>query len=403
MSKKKTVHSELDIKATLYIVDFIKEEYFFKVSNIGEEQIDEICIKINEQTKESISKSTIKRLLDFRLKPHPLNYNTLDKIVQWCFSEKRTTYKDFLEKEQSNINRVIKISNDEMKLILKALEKKSKPVVKKEKINFSLGEIPVSFTLGEGFVEKLINEVTIITGDLLTDKIKNAPKEFGIVSKQSINTRLALQEIRRDRNINNIIATAIEFARKQEALGDFIDPDWVVNFFNTAQDCSNKKMQYLWAKLLANEVRSPGSISRRTIAIVQLMEPMEAIVFTKLCSCIWSYDDTTGFKESILIYDTYREEAYSDETWGFDSLLIPHLITIGLVADSFIDLMPNKTYSISFFGNQHQIQSSEELDQLHIVTLTREGKQLFELIKASPNLNYYEATIDYFKNTNILR
>ena len=270
-------------------------------------------------------------------------------------------------------------------------------------VNIDLGTVPLSLNLGEGFVEKLIEEVLIVTGNLLNKTNKQTSKELTVYNDRRVNNRLMLKENRRQNNIDNIILKAIEFARQKEASNNPVNPDWIIEFFNLSQDCSNESMQYLWAKLLCSEIDQPNSISRRTLSIIKLIEPKEAQIFTKLCNCIWTLKDTTDLKEKILISDTYRDERYSDDTWDFDSLFMPHLASIGLIAESFIDMKSEKIYELDFFGKKHEVQSSEKLDQLDIVTLTRAGKEVFEIINPTPNKEYYEYTLDYFKATEVLK
>lgn len=401
MAQKK-ISSIMDILGIAFIIEQAKKDFFPSSSKLGDEEFEDICIQIQEDYKRKISKSSIHRIFNVLDKPHPCSYRSLDIITVWCFDNKYSNFKELLQKKEDDIKSANFITVEKAQIVLDSIYKKPKVITTPKNISIDLANVPISFHLGEGFIKKLIQEVSIVTGNLLTDKIKDNPREFGIYTKPSITQRLILKETRRQNNIEKIIVKAIDFSREREASSEPVDPDWIVEFFNIAQDCSNDNLQYLWAKLLASEIDKPNSISRRTLSIIKLLESKEAQVFTTLCNCVWTLFDTTEFKEKVLIKDLYDEENYSDETWGFDSMFIPHLESIGLVGESFIDMVQNRIYKLDFFGKVNEIKSRKKQAQLEIITLTKAGKEVFNIIKPTPNTNYYNFTIDYFKKVEIL-
>ena len=56
-----------------------------------------------------------------------------------------------------------------------------------------------------------------------------------------------------------------------------------------------------------------------------------------------------------------------------------------------------------FFGKKHEIHSSKKLAQLDITTLTKAGKEVFNIIKPEPNFKYYKFTMEYFKKVAVLK
>ena len=61
-----------------------------------------------------------------------------------------------------------------------------------------------------------------------------------------------------------------------------MDKDWFTRYFNIVQDISNEDIQDLWAKLLAGEIKQPGSFSYRTLETLKNMTTDEAELFTKI-------------------------------------------------------------------------------------------------------------------------
>jgi hypothetical protein len=89
--------------------------------------------------------------------------------------------------------------------------------------------------------------------------------------------RLEYQEAKRQLNLDEILVEAAEdIANEPEVSTDPVDEDWIVRFFGHAQDVSSEEMQTLWSKLLAGEVRRPGSFSLRCLDVVRNLSREEA-------------------------------------------------------------------------------------------------------------------------------
>lgn len=58
-----------------------------------------------------------------------------------------------------------------------------------------------------------------------------------------------------------------------------IDDDWLHFFFDKAQKVSSKGLQNIWSQLLAGEFNKPGSISRKLLHIISIMDANSAISF----------------------------------------------------------------------------------------------------------------------------
>lgn len=102
--------------------------------------------------------------------------------------------------------------------------------------------------------------------------------------------RTRKKEQRRQQNIESINAKAAN-ELPDDVSEKPVDPDWVAQFFESCQDVSNDDMQQLWARILAGEVTTPGSFSRRTMAFVKTIDHKTAGLFTKFCTCIWKIDN----------------------------------------------------------------------------------------------------------------
>lgn len=106
------------------------------------------------------------------------------------------------------------------------------------------------------------------TQALLDDEIRS-----GVVAS----SRATFVETKRQRNIEQITSTAaIELAHEKDVSDTPVDEDWITRFFEYAESISSAQMQMVWARLLAGEIKKPGSYSVRTLEFVKNLSQSEA-------------------------------------------------------------------------------------------------------------------------------
>ena len=89
--------------------------------------------------------------------------------------------------------------------------------------------------------------------------------------------RLEYQSRKEQANIESVTTTAaIELAKEESVAPEPPNDDWVTRFFKYAQDVSSGQMQDLWGRILAGEIRRPGTYSLRTLDFVRNMTKAEA-------------------------------------------------------------------------------------------------------------------------------
>ena len=121
--------------------------------------------------------------------------------------------------------------------------------------------------------------------NLLSEGISNNPQvqiEYndGTLSiKERAQITQENRAIVKQQNIEAVSGYAYE-----ELLGDApispepVDEDWITRFFNKASDISTDEMQVIWGKVLAGEIKQPGSYSLRTLDILSNLSKKEANV-----------------------------------------------------------------------------------------------------------------------------
>ena len=218
-------------------------------------------------------------------------------------------------------------------------------------------------------------------------------------------TRVLNQENKRQINIDNIVYEAInqlKYSENEESIDD-IEVDWVTDFFNFAQDISNEKLQKVWAKLLANEVDKPGSISRRTLFILKTISNKEAIMFNMLCA------NTIGIVETI---DNYANRGmvvlpeeghykFNDEIWGIKDVEIGILQELRLCEYLQFFIEKGDEYIFEIGKQKFKIKPKKEME-IHFHALSHAGKELYGLTQFEQNSKYLDKCEDYLREINLI-
>lgn len=64
--------------------------------------------------------------------------------------------------------------------------------------------------------------------------------------------------------------------------GEVIDDDWLYTWYEFAGKVSSEKLQQLWGKILAGEIKSPGACSLRTLTFLRGLNTREAELIAKV-------------------------------------------------------------------------------------------------------------------------
>ena len=85
---------------------------------------------------------------------------------------------------------------------------------------------------------------------------------------------VVLRENRQAKRVQQIVVKAIDHANAtpEEGVSDEpVDPDWATRWHHWAKDVSNDEVQEYWAKILAGEIKRPGSFSLHTLDLLSRM------------------------------------------------------------------------------------------------------------------------------------
>ena len=113
-------------------------------------------------------------------------------------------------------------------------------------------------------------------------------------SEERAHLRLDYQERKRQANIEHVTSVAAsELQDESEVPNESPDEDWVTRFFNSAKDVSSEEMQHLWGRILAGEIKQPGSYSLRTLDFIRNLTAKDAKQIEKLGKFAFDHSGVT--------------------------------------------------------------------------------------------------------------
>ena len=204
-------------------------------------------------------------------------------------------------------------------------------------------------------------------------------------TEQIILMRVAYQQAKKQSNIEHVVQHAVEELKsEQEVTQEKPDSDWVTRFFNISEDISTDHMQILWGKILAGEVKRPGSYSLRTLELLKNINLQEAELFVKASKIAVA-------AMGIVFIPSQDDDKYLEEKLGLSFTDILSLREIGLLVTTDLQFRLNPTIeneqTVFKLGSTYVIvdRVKDTPEQgLGCMVFTEIGKQLFQLIEQSP-------------------
>lgn len=245
--------------------------------------------------------------------------------------------------------------------------------------------------LTEAFVEsrELLPSIEYKDGQL---SIPSKP-ENDLTLEQRYKNRFEYQQARKQLNVESVTANAVEELLNDPEVKNLtntepVDADWITRFFETVEDVSEEQMQNLWGKILAGEVKSPGSFSLRTLEVLRNLKKDEAEIFHKI--------GNLAFKDSFDIFVAdFKNSKYNLKERPYVSLLeLLTLIEIGLLNSESLakNYMQMSLDTPSYFIYANQVVRLHHVGKisLNVLLFTKVGKELLKLLPLEFDPNYLD-------------
>ena len=231
-----------------------------------------------------------------------------------------------------------------------------------------------------------------------------------------IEQRIRFQEAKRQRNIASVVQGAAEELGDQEVSDHEPDHDWTARFFNDVQDVTNEEMQALWSKILAGEVKKPGSTSIKTLSILKGLDRGAASLFQLACSAcvILGIDGQMPIDARVpSLGGNPADNAL--KSFGLDFVRLNALNEHGLIISDYNSwrdyractgaLQSDSTWLVlpfRFLGRWRVLTpirepGAEKEFRLHGVALTQSGIELLQVIELLPQDSYQQALQHFFE------
>ncbi|GIU48402.1 MULTISPECIES: TIGR03899 family protein [Shewanella] len=146
--------------------------------------------------------------------------------------------------------------------------------------------------------------------------------------------RLQKSQILHQLNLETIFSLALNYT-PSDVTGEDLDPDWSYQFFQMAEQISSRRMQDLWARILASEIVKPGKFSLRTLAILKQLTQREAQVLEKALGMSVKLNSETRYK----LLNGYRIQGGLQQYFRKTSNVNVGLSKFGLPYSSILTLM----------------------------------------------------------------
>lgn len=197
--------------------------------------------------------------------------------------------------------------------------------------------------------------------------------------------RVAFQEIRRQQNIEAVIAaTYKELENEKQVSKEPLNEDWLFKFFDFVGDISDEQMQLLWSKILAGEIKKPNTYSLRTLNTLRNMTQNEAKLFQKVSKFKFLYRG-----DSFIINDTEILKKYN---CTYNELLA--IEDCGLInLNGLISMTLDKEKE--YIYTDKVISFIEKKMEVGIYTFSKSGKQLLNLLEED---TIYEYAMDIIRS-----
>ena len=216
---------------------------------------------------------------------------------------------------------------------------------------------------------------------------------------QRAGTRLVLQETIKQHNIESVVDNAYEMLEKEERCSaEPVEQGWINRFFDSVADISDEDLQQLWGKVLAGEIKQPNSYSLRTLETLKNLSKYEAELFNKISPYIVNMDGSlfvTSNTELLKKHGiTYGEIMQLDECGLMNSAGLVSLNP--KVSDSQCVAIYNSSKIALICG----LDSNIITVSIGEFGLTRAGKELFQLLDATPNDEFIHDFIEKIVQDN---
>ena len=221
---------------------------------------------------------------------------------------------------------------------------------------------------------------------------------------KEVSTQLIAREIQKEVNIAKsiLIAEDVLLSDQTQPNDENIEDDWLLRWRDSAALSSSEKLQDLWGRILAGEIKSPGTYSLRTVDFIKNLTQKEANDIQKLFSFVLF---GRIIKEKGMLDDFGNEHIDKELSFSF----LSNMQALGVIAGAesmglSTEFKSNSKdfFSIHYVYNEKVMHVKHDnptkLLEFNVLILTPLGHELHSLCPAIIDSNYINYVINIIKN-----
>jgi hypothetical protein len=225
------------------------------------------------------------------------------------------------------------------------------------------------------------------------------PSAFSLPPASEI--RLRFDQHRYDALGGAVAEAAVELRNETSFPKERPNQDWVARYIESASQVTDETMQELWGRILAGEIKKPGSFSFRTLDVVSNLAQHEAKFFENFAKhvVVWKY---------FAVIPIVRDNAFL-ESKGVGDIILRFLAESGLAAEThagFNLVIPNDEYTLFDYGRNRGILVRQKSPPVTVPqacwTLTRVGAELLSLIEREADPANMQVLVNILRRFGLL-
>lgn len=181
-----------------------------------------------------------------------------------------------------------------------------------------------------------------------------------------------------------------------------LDDEWVSRFMESSKHVSDKQMQMIWGKLLAQECGAPGQTPKSLINILSSMDRSQAETFVKLNACTMTLMGDDGESESTIIYPF---DSRQEINFGVSFEDLNELDSLGLLTFEPLGGYLFTTFhptSASYYAQSVNLECYDaEGFPSGNVLMTKAGLCLSKAIISEKVQDYFEAICSFWEDNKV--
>lgn len=224
---------------------------------------------------------------------------------------------------------------------------------------------------------------------MFTRKVAEAAAEKAVRDPELVDramTYLAGKTFREQNNREEVAKVAVEQLVSIPVTEEARQPDeeWMSRFEEQASKASSEQMRSLFGRVLAGEIRKPGTMSLATVHFMSLLDQRAAQTFMKLCPLML---DQGALVQMMVDAETTIQEATYLESLGF--LTLPTFLSIGIGCENdgwYYFKLQRVAYRVRLGEsiNSDAGMLTQEGLQVLVYQFTKSGLELASIVEYDP-------------------